>query len=827
MHIKSLLRRTMVLVLAVLAIVSGRPCLLAQLPSPRLDWVFPPGGQVGTEVQVTISGTDLDDARQFLFSHPGIQSQPSMTLPTEVHPHPRAIANQFDVSIAADVPVGIHELRVVGRFGVSNPRSFVVGDLSEVVEALGNESASGAMAVSPEMTISGRAQGVQPDYFRVDLKLGQRLMMNLWAQRLGSRMDGTLSVCSEDGRTIVTSRDQFQLDPFLDFTAPSDGSYLISVFDFVYDSGNERFYRLSISSAPFVEYVFPPAVEPGVSTKVLLVGRNLPGGEPSETLVSDGKRLEQLVVEITPPDRAAITVVPQFASLVKPAELDMHGFMYRHQADQLTLNPVWISYATAPIVEEAEPNNNPSRAHQVEAPCEYVGQFYPRRDTDWIELRAKQGDIFWFELFSARLGHPTDAFLLIQRVVTSESGKVTVQDVAEVDDAGDRPGGKAFGMPSSDPVYRLSVAEDSTYRVLIRDLYGDSYASPRHVYRLSIRQSQPDFRLIAAPDSPWSPGKDQPLRWNPVLRRGGAVPLRVLVHRRDGFAGEIRLNVSGLPAQVDYRAQTILPAGGETLIHFMAGEDAPPWSGPIQITGHAEIDGIEVVHRAFGGTLDWDNPEKANPVNSRLTTDFALAVSDETAPVTVRAAEDKTWETSPGSKLSVPILITHHTELKEPLKLAPRGMPAGVKAEVSVVENGKEGTVDVTVEPGARVGTYYIVLEGKVKILYRRNPAALEKAEVERQIIAAQLAKLTKQSEQAAQVLAAVAADDPEKERTAAAARAAAANVKAAEAALNEATERVKKLTAAASPQEIPMYVASAPISLSVAAAVKEKESVK
>jgi len=202
-------------------------------------------------------------------------------------------------------------------------------------------------------------------------------------------------------------------------------------------------------------------------------------------------------------------------------------------------------------------------------------------------------------------------------------------------------------------------------------------------------------------------------------------------------------------------------------------------------------------------------------------------VSDETAPVTVRAVGEKTWETTPGSKLSVPISITHHTELKEPLKLAPRGMPAGVKAEVSVAENGKEGTVDVTVESGARVGTYYIVLEGKVKIIYRRNPAAIEKAEVERQIIEVQLGELTKQSDQAAQVLAAVAADDPEKERTAAAARAAAANIKAADSALNEATERVKKLTAAANPQEIPMYVASAPVSLAVAEAVKEKESIK
>ena len=38
------------------------------------------------------------------------------------------LANEFTVTIAADVPPGIYDVRAVGTFGVSNPRSFVVGD---------------------------------------------------------------------------------------------------------------------------------------------------------------------------------------------------------------------------------------------------------------------------------------------------------------------------------------------------------------------------------------------------------------------------------------------------------------------------------------------------------------------------------------------------------------------------------------------------------------------------------------------------------------------------------------------------------------------------
>jgi hypothetical protein len=116
------------------------------------------------------------------------------------------------------------------------------------------------MVVTLQTTVNGRAEGSKAGFYRLELKVGQRVMLNLWAERIDSKMDATLSVCKANGETIVTSRDHFGRDPFLDFTAPADGVFLIKVFDFVFEGGNERFYRLSISSGPFVEYVFPPAL---------------------------------------------------------------------------------------------------------------------------------------------------------------------------------------------------------------------------------------------------------------------------------------------------------------------------------------------------------------------------------------------------------------------------------------------------------------------------------------------------------------------------------------------------------------------------------------
>src|SRR5271168_770580 len=49
----------------------AQPQLGNQLPNPRLNTVYPPGGKIGTTFDVTFTGTDLDLPQALLFSHPG------------------------------------------------------------------------------------------------------------------------------------------------------------------------------------------------------------------------------------------------------------------------------------------------------------------------------------------------------------------------------------------------------------------------------------------------------------------------------------------------------------------------------------------------------------------------------------------------------------------------------------------------------------------------------------------------------------------------------------------------------------------------------------
>src|SRR4051812_20176561 len=93
----------------------------AELPLARLTTVYPPGGQAGTTVQVTLTGQDLDDVTQLHFAHAGLAARwvkPPTTAPSQ--------PLKFDVSISAAVAPGVYDLRAIGRFGVTNPRAVEV-----------------------------------------------------------------------------------------------------------------------------------------------------------------------------------------------------------------------------------------------------------------------------------------------------------------------------------------------------------------------------------------------------------------------------------------------------------------------------------------------------------------------------------------------------------------------------------------------------------------------------------------------------------------------------------------------------------------------------
>ena len=195
-------RKPLVFFEIAIALAALASTAVAQLPNPKLTSVFPAGGKSGSSVEIRVNGNDLDDTSQVIFSHPAIKAAQKMTAATEFE-KARPQAGVFDVQIPAELQPGIYETRVVGRFGISNPRAFVIGTLNEVSDPGGNNQPDKAFAVSLESTVNGVVDSNQIDYLKLTLKGGQRVILGCWAPSIDSRLDAVLIVYNAAGKELA------------------------------------------------------------------------------------------------------------------------------------------------------------------------------------------------------------------------------------------------------------------------------------------------------------------------------------------------------------------------------------------------------------------------------------------------------------------------------------------------------------------------------------------------------------------------------------------------------------------------------------------------
>lgn len=711
----------------------------AQLPTAQLTSVFPPGGKQGTTVEVTIAGTDLDDSDKLVFNHPGLVAQPKMAPTTELEKTARPMANQFSVQIAGDVPPGIYEARAISRFGISNPRSFVVSNLTEETDAAGNNSPEKAVKLAPGTVVNGRIEAGQFDYFQLSLKKGERVVLEVQAQRIDSRLDPTIAVIGANGRELSRIRDTVGEDCVLDFTAPADGDYTVRLFDAIYGGSADHFYRLSAKSTAYIDFVFPPSAVPGSNGPFTIYGRNLPGGQNVDGLTIAGVPLQKLQVNIAAPgDEAARSQLP-LTRAARPRQAWQTGFEYRHENS----NPAVIYFAKAPVIAEVEPNNEPTKPQVITVPCEYVGQFYPQRDTDWVQFEAKKGQVLMIEAISHQLGLGSDPYFAVMRVNKNEKGEETLADIAQVDDPQDRANkiGTDYDTSTDDPSYRFTAPDDGTYRVMIRDQFGDGRKDPSYVYRLAIRPLEPDFQLLSVATQPAvgnNNNQGSPLA-GVMLRRGGSTLVNVTVNRVDDFKGDIEITAEGLPEGITCRSASI---GGEVntaSLVFLATETAAPWAGSVKITGKAKLGDKDVARESRYASIVWGsaNRQQALP-EFRLLRSFQLSVTDkETEPAFVSIGEDKVYETALGGNVEIPVSVTRRGDFKEAIKLTAVGLPNELKPkEINLAADAKDGKFELQInQQNTKPGTYTFYMKGETKRKYIRNPEAETRAAEEKKQI--------------------------------------------------------------------------------------------
>jgi hypothetical protein len=807
------MRRTLSRAAALAGLVLGSAAVAQPppnaMPLPRITSAFPPGAQAGTSVEVTVSGTDLDDAAELLFSHPKITAE--VVAPPE-KPDPKAKEKKksggrrrgggtpatvkFRVTVPADVPVGQYDLRVVGRFGVSNPRAFVVGDRPEVEELEPNDDAlppdptAAAVAGGPMLLPTKnapRAQRVElgstvngvigsptdVDYVVFAGKAGQRVLISCLTTSIDSRARPLVELYDPAGRRVGQNRNYRDGDALLDATLPADGDYFVRVCEFAYQQGGpDYFYRLTVGTGPWIDAVFPPAVKPGLPRKVTLYGRNLPGGKPVPGMHVDGRPLEALTVTVTPPAEPAARTQLALHGRVPPPMGLQDAFEYRLTGSGGASNAVPIFLTNLKVVAEQEGNDDPDSAQPIPVPCEVAGRIDKRADRDFYSFTAKKGAVLWIEAVAERNGSASDLFLRVK----NEKG----QDISpDLDDDPDPLHPINFFSRSGDPpAYKFTAPADGKYLILVGSTDANVNYGPRCFYRLRVAPPRPDFRAVVM-----APSRDLPAAV--TARPDGEVAYEVYVHRTDGFADPVTVTAEGLPPGVTCKPALIGSRMRWGTLVLSAAAGAKEFGGPITVTCSATIDGKKVVREARPATITWGVPPGQNvPTVTRLDQQLVLAVRPDRSPFRIaadlsaaklktRGQDGKEKEekvdgpvyVKPGDKLTVPVKLTWHEKDARPAPLSvqmeptqpnPQQAPVTVNNSqpVQIAPGKNEGPVTIDVRPNAPPGTYPVALRGETQVPFARNPEQKQKVNVtvaafaqpiEVTVLPVSLAKLTVQ----------------------------------------------------------------------------------
>lgn len=679
----------------------------AQLPATRLFAVFPPGGQAGTTVDVTITnGQELEEVGKLLFSHPGITAVPKTA---DVGGKPEPVTNQFVVTIKPDVPAGNYEIRAIGFFGISNPRTFVVGSRKELNETEPNNTRETAQAIEINQTINGRVNGATDiDWFKFTAKAGQRVLADCLARRLDSRLDANLEIYDPRGRRLATARNSLvSRDALIDLTIPADGEYLVRVNDFVYAGGEDYPYRLNLTTAPFIDYVMPPAGTPGSNGQFTLYGRNLPGGQPANVTVR-GRPLEKLTVNIPLPIQSDL-LDPKIA--MEPYSAEMNAVPFSLDSPNGRSNPVMLFLSSTAPVLEVEPNNLGTQAQKIILPGEIAGQFQVRGDVDCYTFDAKAKETYWIEVVAHRAGSAADPVVVIDQVKMNDKGEETLSRITALDDDTTNPLPNLFETVNDDTSAKFVAPTDGTYRITLRDRYSAARGDSSLVYRLILRRETPDFRVVAVPTALAPANQRQAAPSGITLRRGDNFPIFVMAFRQDGFTGPVTISAEGLPPGVSCPEVSLGTTPSSGVMVFTTTEDAAAWAGTVKLVAKAKIDSpaaveaLSAAQAAAKGAADalvaadkalvkpTEDLTKANEALAAAKTELAAKTDDEGLKKKVADAEAKVAAATAAHKAVMDARVAADQKVKETLAAVQQAEAAKTAAARQVVHPARYGTV--------------------------------------------------------------------------------------------------------------------------------------
>lgn len=541
-------------------VASASQAAVAQTSYPMLMSLKPAAAQVGTSsVHALSSRYSMAGAYKVIVSGTGVTGEIVTDQPQVADNRKRGKRGggrrgrratgqtRIKFTVAPDAKPGVRDFRIATPNGASTLGQLVIVRDPVVVEKGTNNTPEQANPVKLPATICGaieRAEDV--DYFKFTAKAGQSFTFHVRAMRLQDRIhdlqqhvDPIISIRNAAGSTIAQSDNHYAADPLLTHRIDEDGEYFLEIRDVRYQGNNFWEYCIEASDRPFVAAVHPMGVARGQSTPLELVGRQLPQERQSVATISDKSPLGPQTVQLKLPN------------------------------GELT-NPAAVVVSDLPQTVEADADNNTFKAAQpVQVPGGISGRIGQEADIDCFIFEAKKGERYNFEVIARRWGSAIDSHI---RILDAKTGR----QLALNDDL--TANRRLF---SDSEIGFWAPPTDGKYVLEIRDVHlrgGDDY-----VYYVNCTRSEPTFKLYLDTDKTLlTPGTS------------GAIFARAV--RKNGFTGEIRLQVDGLPTGVTASNGRIL-AGSATdgCVILTAAPDAKIDVANITVTGigTAKIGGKE------------------------------------------------------------------------------------------------------------------------------------------------------------------------------------------------------------------------------------------
>lgn len=531
---------------------------------PYVQSLFPFGGQRGKQVEVALTGRNLEGN------------------------------NKLVLNIDAKSPTGRQEIRANTPKGLSNLVPFDVSDFPDFVESETNNTPETANSVSIPVAINGKiGMAKDVDRFRFKSDKDQKLTCEVAAYRYGSPLDALLVLTDSKGTVLQQNDDASAADARIEFDAKKDTEYGIAIRDLTGRGGEQFGYRLMIRPPSSSESGFQVRFSPdaprlnrgshtrirceitrlgGFDGPIRLEWENLPTGVSGEPLV--------------------VTTSPASGMMTLSASKDA----------ALGTTPIRLvataSIASKSVRRTAEPLSNDKAVKQSFLTVLDVAPFTVEPVT--LTATVEQNQAARFDV-------------MVQR---SEGFAGEVKLSAEGFSAGKEPITKSFDVREATVKGNESLgnvkltarldAEVGTRTVVFK---GESTIGGAPVVQFSrpvpitvtevpfaISTTLTRLSVTALPASAQSAASE--------------AATIVKLQRRAGFTNEVDLALEGLPAGIVPTIENIAANGVETTLKLVATEKAPVGTNSVTIVAAGAHNDRNYKHRS-GITLTVNLPEGA------------------------------------------------------------------------------------------------------------------------------------------------------------------------------------------------------------------------